>query len=195
MVKNVHERLICASLEKVGGLIDRLASRDDALWPRDRWPPMRFDRPLGTGAIGGHGPIRYFVEAYERGRSIHFRFTAPRGFVGTHRLDVEEVATNVVRFRHVLEMRPEGAARLSWPFVFRPLHNALIEDALDCAEAYCASKIVEKREWSLWVRVLRSLLATLQERQHSKVESQQTATETDKTSNTKSALQETLRGN
>ena len=66
-VINVHERELNASLEKAGVLIDRLASRDDLLWPYDRWPAMRFDRPLGVGAVGGHGPIRYVIEAYVDG--------------------------------------------------------------------------------------------------------------------------------
>lgn len=157
MVKNVHERLIHAPLESVGGLIDRLASRDDAMWPHDRWPPMRFDRPLGVGAQGGHGPIRYIVETYEPGRSVRFRFTAPRGFVGTHGLDVEEVAPGVVRLRHDLTMRVEGVARASWPLAFRWMHDALVEDALDRAGNFCQPEATRQTRWSLYVRLLRRL--------------------------------------
>ena len=116
---------------------------------------MRFDRPLAVGAIGGHGPIRYVVEEYEPGRRISFRFTAPRGFVGTHGFDVEEAAPHVSRVRHELVMRLEGWARLAWPLAFRWLHDALVEDALDCAEASCAAPVVKKSKWSLWVRALR----------------------------------------
>jgi len=158
MVRNVHERVIHASsLSLVGGLIDKLASRDDLLWPSDRWPPMRFDRPLGIGARGGHGPIRYTVEDYEPGRSIHFRFTAPRGFDGTHGLDLEEIEPGKVRLRHTLVMRLRGAARLSWPLMFRWLHDALIEDALDCAEGHAAPAPLKQREFSLRVKMLRRL--------------------------------------
>lgn len=167
MVKNVHERVIAAPLEMVGGLLDRLASREDALWPRENWPPMRFDKPLAVGARGGHGPVGYFVEAYEPGRSVRFRFDAPRGFNGTHRFDVEELTPQTARLKHTLEMRLEGAARVSWPLFFRPLHDALVEDALDCAERFCASGAskdcqaqvgnFEKRRWSLAVRLLRRL--------------------------------------
>jgi hypothetical protein len=159
MVWNTHERIIEAPLAKVGALIDRLASRDDQLWPKDRWPALRLDRPLSTGARGGHGPIRYFVEAYEAGRSIRFRFTAPRGFHGTHGLEAEEVAPGVVRLRHTLCMRVDGWARLSWPLFFRWLHDALIEDALDGAESHVANSPTEFRQWSLWVRLLRHLAA------------------------------------
>ncbi len=160
MVNNVHERLFNTHLTiaMAGELIDRLGEgRNDALWPAGYWPPIRFDRPLGVGAVGGHGPIRYFVEAYEPGRSIRFRFTAPRGFVGTHVFDVRSVAPETVQFRHALTMRLEGMARLSWPLIYRWLHDALIEDALDCAEANCTSQPVKKRHWSLWVRLLRHL--------------------------------------
>ena len=57
-VLNVHDRNIAAPPDAVGALIDSLASDDDALWPSRTWPRMYLDRPLGVGAIGGHGPIR-----------------------------------------------------------------------------------------------------------------------------------------
>ena len=159
MVRNVHERVIRTPLPapEVGGLlIDNLAGRDDALWPRERWPPMRFDRPLGVGASGGHGPIRYVVEDFVPGRSVRFRFTAPRGIVGTHGFDVEAVAAGAVRVRHTMSARLGGWARLSWPLVFRWLHDALIEDALDRAEAGCRPlRAAPPRQWPRRVRVLR----------------------------------------
>jgi hypothetical protein len=157
MVTNIHERLIRAPLTTVGSLIDRLASRDDVMWPADRWPPVRFDRPLAVGARGGHGFVRYTVEAYEPGRSIRFRFAGPRGFTGTHGFDVEEIVPGMTRLRHVLILRLQGRARLAWPLAIRWLHDALIEDALDCAESYAASVPAGPREWSLWVRLLRRL--------------------------------------
>ncbi len=165
MVRNIHERMLGAPLSAVGELIDQLASPDDLLWPRDRWPPMRFRGPLAVGASGGHGLIRYTIEAYEPGRRIRFRFIAPRGFVGVHGLEAEEVADDVVRLRHVLEMSLKGWARLTWPLAFRPLHNALLEDALDRAEAFVASQPVKYRQWSLWVRLLRRLMRAATKRQ------------------------------
>lgn len=83
-ILNVHERELQASPDRVGALIDSLAFRDDALWPKHAWPRMEFDRPLSVGARGGHGPIRYFVEEYVPGESIKFRFTGPKGFNGFH---------------------------------------------------------------------------------------------------------------
>lgn len=158
MVTNVHERLIQAPISRVGVLIDHLGSPDDQFWPNDRWPAIRFDRPLAVGAVGGHGPIRYFVEAYDPGRSITFHFTAPRGFHGTHGLKIEEVDGNSVNLRHELRMQTTGLARLSWPLVFRWLHDALVEDALDCAEASCETRLTVKREWSPYTRILRALV-------------------------------------
>lgn len=34
---NVHERIFDAPYERVGALIDRLASDRNDVWPRDRW--------------------------------------------------------------------------------------------------------------------------------------------------------------
>ncbi|MBU1073515.1 hypothetical protein KKG45_09740, partial [bacterium] len=79
-VRNIHQRTVDAPAAVVGRLFDGLASVNDPLWPADRWPPMRFDRPLQVGARGGHGLVRYDVGASEPGRSIRFDFTAPRGF-------------------------------------------------------------------------------------------------------------------
>ncbi len=81
-VVNVHERELQATSEKVGALMDSLASKGDALWSKQSWPRMEFDRPLGVGATGGHGPIRYFVEEYHPGRSINFVSRVPRDSTG-----------------------------------------------------------------------------------------------------------------
>jgi hypothetical protein len=63
---------------------------------------MRFDRPLAVGAIGGHGPIRYVVEAYDPGAMIRFRFTRPAGFDGVHGFTVVTRDEGVV-LRHDLK--------------------------------------------------------------------------------------------
>src|SRR3972149_5004392 len=95
---------------------------------------MRFDKPLGVGAIGGHGPIRYSVEQYEPGRLVRFRFTGPRGFRGTHSFIVLS-GPDGASLRHEISLRPTGVGRVTWFVVFRPLHDALIEDAMDRASA------------------------------------------------------------
>jgi len=157
-VRNVHQCVLAAPASRLGTLIDSLASSEDALWPHHLWPAMKFDRPLQVGAVGGHGPIRYSVESYEPGRCIRFRFEAPRGFHGTHGFGVEPIDEGHSRLRHILEMRTAGSAVVSWPIVFRPLHNALIDDALDRAERHMGAAPAP-RGWSRWVRVLRWMLA------------------------------------
>lgn len=152
-VRNVHERWFRASYP-VGDLIDSLASPADALWPVESWPGMVFDRPLQIGAVGGHGPIRYVVDAYQAGESIRFRFTAPRGSSGSHGYEIEEIGTDALVLRHVLEMRTSGLAILSWPIMYRSLHDALIEDSLATAQASLGDPPTVQ-PWSSWVKVLR----------------------------------------
>ena len=154
-VRNVHERGFPVPLAAVGALVDSLASRDDRLWPRDKWPPMRFDRPLAVGAAGGHGPIRYFVEEYRPGQSVLFRFSAPRGFDGTHCFEVEE-RQGATFLRHVLEMRATGRALLSWSLYIRPLHDACVEDCLDRATVSLGVALERPASWSIYVRMLRA---------------------------------------
>lgn len=156
-VRNIHEREFRASTREVGALIDSLASSKDLLWPTRTWPPMKFDQPLGVGARGGHGPIRYDVEAYQPGESIRFRFTGPKGFHGYHGYDVVSATESPVVLRQTLEMKARGLALLSWPLIFRPLHDALIEDSLAKAQA-SLGEAPEIRPWSRWVRILRWVL-------------------------------------
>jgi hypothetical protein len=156
-VLNIHERVLNAPIAKVGELIDSLASPDDKLWPHDLWPPMKFDRPLSIGASGGHGPIRYFVEAYAPGRNIRFRFTGPKGFLGSHAFEIEEISKDKTKLQHVIDMRVTGWARLKWPLMIRSLHDALLEDALDRAELFVGGQPTP-RHWSFWVRLLRKVL-------------------------------------
>lgn len=104
MVRNVHERVLPAS---ACALIDTLSSSDDRLWPRATWPAQRFDRPLGVGAVGGHGPVRYDVVAYEPGRRVRFRFLGPAGFDGHHEYEAVPAGAGCV-LRHTLVVRPRG---------------------------------------------------------------------------------------
>jgi len=153
-VLNLHERVLDAPAETVGKLLDGLASANDLLWPIDRWPAMRFDRPLGVGAAGGHGPIRYTVASYVPGRSLQFRFQAPPGFHGFHRFELEPLDGSQSKLRHIIDMRATGLTWLAWTIVIRPLHNALIEDAFDRAQTF-AGKPQTKRTFSVWVTFVR----------------------------------------
>ena len=157
-VFDAHERVLPAPPEVVGALLDRLGSEDDPIWPSDRWPALELDKPLGEGARGGHGPIRYHVVEYDPGRFVRFRFSAPPGFLGHHEFIVERAGDGAALLRHVVVLAPMGDARYMWPLVWRPLHDALIEDALDRAEAAVTGHTPPRHEWSWWVRVLRRLM-------------------------------------
>jgi hypothetical protein len=167
-VRNVHQRRYPVSAAKAAPLLDRLASPDDVFWPDESWPKMRFDRPLGVGAAGGHGPIRYSVTAYEPGRRIEFAFAPETRLRGTHTLTVEDgvepEGEGACVIRHAIEGRPFGLMRLGWPLVFRWLHDALLEDALDNAEEALTGRVAAPARWSWWVRFLHSRMASRRRR-------------------------------
>lgn len=156
-VLNLHRRVLAASPADVWALVEKLGGPDDLLWPSDSWPRVRFDRALQPGARGGHGPIRYEVTAVEPGRKLSLRFLAPAGFDGTHAFEVLPQTTGGCELVHTITMDTRGPALLSWPLVFRPLHDALLEDLLDRAAALTGT-VGEWAEWSVWVRVVRVLL-------------------------------------
>ncbi|MGW0392398.1 SRPBCC family protein [Streptomyces sp. NPDC003042] len=157
-VYNVHERLLAAEASAVGALVDSLSDgAADRLWPHPAWPAMTFDRPLTTGAVGGHGPVRYTVAAYVPGTWVRLAFTGPRGFDGFHEFAVLPVGEEQTVLRHTLAMRTGGLARLTWPLLWRPLHDALLEDSLDRAALACASAPPRPpARWSPYVRLLRA---------------------------------------
>ncbi|MGA4862384.1 DUF2867 domain-containing protein [Streptomyces lavendulocolor] len=131
-VRNVHARVIEAPADRVGALLDRIASDDDPLFPAPVWPPMRFDRPLGVGAEGGHGPVRYTVTAHTPGRSVRFDFAPPAD--GHHRLDVEPLGPGRCRLTHTLQERQGPGQALLWSLLVRPVHDTVVEELLDNAE-------------------------------------------------------------
>ena len=157
-VINIHERILGATFEQVGALIDSLASEDDALWPHHVWPAMKFDRPLAVGAAGGHGPIGYFVEEYIPGQSVRFRFTKPEGWDGTHRFEVVNSPEGTVSLRHTLDMATSGSSSFAWQLIYRPMHDAVFEDVLGKAQA-SLGQTPQMKPWSGTVKFLRWILA------------------------------------
>lgn len=154
-VVNRHERLIPAPVHVVGPLIDTLSGPNDALWPRSQWPAMQFPGPLRPGIAGGHGPIHYTIQSYIRGSAISFRFTRPLGFNGTHEF-VVQAGPGGSLLSHSLVMLTSGSATLGWFLVFRPLHDALIEDSLALASCRAGFPVAAPA-WSWRVRLLRRL--------------------------------------
>ena len=156
-VINIHERIIDQPKEKVSALIETLASTNDKVWPMDKWPPMKLDHGLQAGSKGGHGPVRYFIDKYDRGELIQFNFTKPQGFNGNHRFEISEPSQNQTLLKHTIDMNTSGSAIFTWALAIRWLHNALIEDAFDKIENHF-SKIKKRTPWSVWVKFLRGVL-------------------------------------
>lgn len=125
-VLNVHEREIPVSAEEVGALLNSLSSGADALWPRTLWPLMRLDHPLGVGASGGHGPVRYAVEEFIPGHRVKFRFSGPRGFNGFHRFEVVPMSNGGTILRHTIDMEVRGIALLVIELPWREVRTVQI---------------------------------------------------------------------
>jgi|SRR5579875_2628036 len=159
-LNNIHERTLPTRGIAAGSLIDGLAGDNDQLWPLDRWPAMRFQGGLGVGNEGGHGPVRYQVVEHQPGRLARFRFTGPPGLIGEHRYELDEHDATTT-LRHALTGHTEGRMRWQWPLIFRPLHDALIEDSLDHAEAFISGTKYEPAPWGIQARTLRWLLEGL----------------------------------
>ena len=157
-IVNVHQRLLHATPAEAGALIDTLASPADKLWPGKAWPRMQLDRPLAVGARGGHGMIRYTVEAYTPGQSVRFRFDSPPGFDGWHGFEVLDATASHCVLEHRIEMQARGKALLLWALAIRPLHDACVEDALSQGQRSLGSEPLPVA-WSPWVRLLRRVMA------------------------------------
>lgn len=155
-IHNVHERTLPLG-GTPGSLIDGLAGDDDRLWPHDRWPAMRFEGGLHEGNQGGHGPIRYRVIEHRPGHLARFGFTAPPGLIGEHRWELDYSADAIV-LRHILTGHTEDRMRWQWPLLFEPLHDALVEDALDHAVAEMSETEYRPARWPARARTLRWLL-------------------------------------
>lgn len=160
-VLNIHSRRLAASAHEVGALVDTFTSPHDRLWPGDRWPVARLDGPLGVGASGGHGPVRYLVEEYDPGRRIRFRFNGSPDIDGYHEFTVTPDGDAATVLRHTLAGRPHGLTRLTWPLFYRRMHDALLEDLLDRAERELTGTVAAPAHWNLYVRFLRGVRARI----------------------------------
>ena len=126
-VINIHKRKINQSKETIYKLFETLSTKDDKIWPYEKWPAMRFKDGLKVGSHGGHGPIRYYVASITNNESMVFNFTT-EGFNGSHSLNIKELNASEVEVSHIINLEVFGSAKWSWIFVIRWLHDALIED-------------------------------------------------------------------
>ena len=165
-IHNVHEREYEASADDMAGLLDGLGSPNDRLWPKDHWPPMILDAPLGAGARGGHGPIRYHVSEYVPGDHVTFQFDDEGligGMNGHHRFEI--VGQNdATILRHVVDATCNLKMWLLWHVMIGPMHDAVLEDALDRAERFLGGEPKSPARWSLWVRAMRWRVRKMQKK-------------------------------
>jgi hypothetical protein len=120
-IHNVHERVLNASPDDVGALLDEV----DRLWPtqpqreRDR---LRLD------------PIAFEVLEHRPKERITFRIVHPEGFDADHWLEVEPTADGRAVLRHVLDGDVTGSAEALWRGGLERGHNWYSEALLDRAE-------------------------------------------------------------
>lgn len=162
-VRSLHSREVSAPADRVGALLDRLGSADDALWPRERWPttPFVLEGPLAVGTPAHHGVIRetqihQVVEEYEPGRRVVFRFAPGLGLIGTHRFEVEPLGPSRARLTHTLNCRVEPRMLPLYPILIRQ-HDALSEDILDRAELATTGPPARLARWPASVRLVNAL--------------------------------------
>jgi len=170
-VYNRHDRKIITTETVAASILDSLSGPVDKLWPHETWPPMQLDGPLGRGARGGHGPIRYRVEQFLPGKKAVFRFE-PEGLAagldGIHYFEVSPADGHVI-MSHVIEAQCGLAMWAKWRIVIEPLHDACIEDAFDKVENGIAGKKVKSSPWSPRVRFLREMIARKRRREERKL--------------------------
>jgi hypothetical protein len=162
-INSWHEMEVAVDPARAGALLDSLSGPDDRLWPHENWPPLELDQPLGVGARGGHGPVRYSVIEYVPGRRVVFNFDDDGIFKrveGRHwfELGSDQGATGVV-MRHVIEARGGLKSWLLWLVAVQPLHDAVVRDAWDKARTNLGQPPDKPAQWSRWVRFLRKALA------------------------------------
>jgi hypothetical protein len=155
VVRNVHERIVPAPIERVGPLLDRIGGPHDVLWPSPGWQPMVLDGPLAVGTAGGHGGIRYRVTGYVPGRRIEFAFAPETGLLGRHTFTADPAGPDRTLLRHVADCRLAGLARLTWPLAIRWVHDAVLEELFDNGERAVGAEPARPARRSAYVRLLR----------------------------------------
>ena len=111
---------------------------------------------MGNSSSRQFLPIRYFVKRYVEGKLVEFQFEKPIGLLGVHRLEILAGKGKSI-LRHTIDAKASGKAKITWKWMIRPLHDALIEDAFDKVENRITNQH-KKTPWSLWVKFLRRIM-------------------------------------
>jgi Protein of unknown function (DUF3995) len=153
-IHNVHAREIAAPVEVVGEILDTLGSSGDRVWASDIWmaEPVVFDRPLGVGADGGHGSIRYSVVEYQPGRRVVFRFSPGGELSGSHGFEVEPVGPDHSRISHFLDAQISPWRRPLVPILIG-WHDAMVETAFDRVELEATGSLQRRTRIPRWLRI------------------------------------------
>lgn len=157
-VINIHSRIINQPINKIAELFETLSTETDKIWPKEKWPEMKFKDHIKVGAKGGHGPIKYAVEKYKPNKIIQFRFSKPIGFNGIHKFEINELADEKTEIKHTVDMNTVGKGTLIWILAIRSLHNSLIEDGFDKLENNF-SQNKQSSKWNFWVKFIRKQMA------------------------------------
>jgi hypothetical protein len=155
-VINIHKREIQQPKTELEKLFNTLATDNDMILATNKWSPMKLDKGLQVGSKGGHGPIKYFVSAYQPEKSITFQFDL-KGFNGFHKFEINQLEFNKTEIIHIIDMTTSGLATLKWTMAIRWLHDAYIEDAFDKVENHFTNN-KKRSDWNLWVRILRKVM-------------------------------------
>jgi hypothetical protein len=154
---NIHQRIINASKAETWKLFETLSSDTDRVIATHKWPRMFMDNGLKVGSKGGHGPIGYTIQELKPTESIKFEFTKPEGFIGFHKFELTETASDKTELKHTIEMNTSFMAYIQWIIAIRWLHDAYIEDAFDKVESQL-TKAEKVTHWNVWVKLLRRIL-------------------------------------
>lgn len=157
-VLNIHSRQLKISSDELSEMFSSLASKNDRIWPHEKWPAMKFKDGLKIGAKGGHGPVRYQLIRKEIPKVIEFQFLGPKGLHGIHKFESFEREGDQIEIRHTIDMVTKGIGTLAWLVGIKWLHDALAEDALDKVENQILGTN-KTSKWNLWVILLRGIVA------------------------------------
>ncbi|MEU0506215.1 hypothetical protein [Nocardia sp. NPDC005998] len=159
MVRNIHQREYPVPAEQVGALLARAADPNSPVWPPG-WPALVLDRPLGVGADGGHGLIRYRCTEWVPGRRVQFTLAPGSLLTGTHTFDVLDGKwPDSSILRHEIDARLHGMGYILWPVAIRWIHDAMIEAILDRTAVSLGHPPVTAVRPSRWVTFLRKVMS------------------------------------
>jgi hypothetical protein len=140
-ISNKHARIIRHTHNSPNAVIDTILQEDGILWPKHFWPRDSLDTQVFIGARGSHGKLLYKVTEHEKGKRVRFEFTSPTPYKGHHTFQLRDCGEGKLWLLHEVECSTNLVHFFLWKLLFQWVHNALIEDAFDCAENYLSTTV------------------------------------------------------